>query len=68
MCLMTSFTKNAAKVYCLSENCCSPHEREGQGEKSLLAFKGTFSDMNTMNRAVFDRVKRVLFYTIIEKF
>ncbi len=48
---------NAAKVNSL-ENCSS---RKGQGEYSSLAFKGHATKQVAM------KVKRVLFYTTIEK-
>ncbi len=46
----------------------APHRREGRGEQSSLAFKGAWIKTAYWNRADFDQVKRVLFYTTIEKF
>ncbi len=44
----------------ISMVCSSLHGREGRSQQSSLAFNE--------NRADFDRVKKVFFYTIIEKF
>ncbi len=47
----------------LSDNGSSPHRREGRVSRAQR-------DMHrvAVNRAVFDKLKRVLFYTTIEKF
>ncbi len=59
---------NASKVYSLSENCSSPHGREGGGEQSSLAFKTTRTETGRCERPDFDTVKMVLFYTAIKNF
>ncbi len=49
--------------------CESPllfHRREGRGEQSSLACKEICTETVTVNRAVFDKVKSVLFYTTTE--
>ncbi len=44
-------------------------EREGRGQQSSLAFKATWTKkLLAENRSDFDRVKKVLFYSTIEKF
>ncbi len=59
MCLLASF---AAEVYCLVV-------REGRSQQSSLAFKATWPKKQLAeNRADFDRVKRVFFYTTLDKF
>ncbi len=56
---------NAAKVYRLSE---SGSEERGGVSRAHLHLKGHAIKWLAVDRAVFDRVKRVLFYTTIEKF
>ncbi len=49
--------------------CESPllfHRREGRGEQSSLACKEICTEKVAVNRAVFDKVKRVLFFTTTE--
>ncbi len=56
---------NAAKVYHLSE---SGSEERGGVSRAHLHLKEHATKRLAVNRAVFDRVKRVLFYITIENF
>ncbi len=56
---------NAAKVYHLSE---SSSEERGGVSRAHLNIKWHARIQLALDRAVFDRVKRVLFYTTIENF
>ncbi len=60
-----SFTMNAAKVYRLSE---SGSEERGGVSRAHLHLKRHARIQLALDRAVFDRVKTVLFYTTIEEF
>ncbi len=65
MCLLASFTMNAAKVYRLSE---SGSEERGGVSRAHLILKQHAKKQLAVDRADFDRVKTVLFYTTIENF
>ncbi len=56
---------NAAKVYLLSE---SGSEERGGASRANLHLKRHALKQLALKRAVFGKVKRVLFYTTIEKF
>ncbi len=64
MCLLESFMKNAAKVYSLTE---SGSEEGGGVSRAHLHLKQYAIKQLAVDRAVFDRVKTVLFYTTVEK-
>ncbi len=66
MCLLASFTMNAAKVYRLSES--GSEERGGGVSRAHLILKQHAIKQLAVDRADFDRVKTVLFYTTIENF
>ncbi len=56
---------NAAKVYRLSE---SGSEERGGVSRAHLHLKRHARKRLALKRAVFDRIKRLLFYSTIEKF
>ncbi len=64
-CYLASFTMNAAKDYRLSE--ISSEERGGVNRAHLHLMQNAPIRL-ALKRAVFDRVKRVLFYTTNETF